>query len=195
VRSPRRLGLTAVSKLPIPFAIGVALSFEIRVKNLRFADGTVVPLPPKGVIVVVGPNSSGKSTLLREIGALLINQLVPGRFVLDDIDIEKDGTTDELLDWFQRKVSPLQQPPGVSEPYFKGTAGQISLSRIQTFWTQFPRLGELGTFLVSNNLGDNRLGHRRYSVIAWRVCRRAGRLRGCRRPGCVVRTGERSGLR
>ncbi len=39
------------------------------------------------------------------------------------------------------------------------------------------------------------LNRGRYSVIAWRVCRRAGRLQGCRRPGCVVRTGERSGLR
>jgi predicted ATPase len=43
------------------------LAFTFNIESITFSDGSVVELEPTTTLVIIGPNSSGKSTLLQEI--------------------------------------------------------------------------------------------------------------------------------
>jgi ABC-type cobalamin/Fe3+-siderophores transport system ATPase subunit len=47
------------------------MTFVTRVRSVTFSDGRELEVPETGVVVLVGPNNSGKSAALREIYRLL----------------------------------------------------------------------------------------------------------------------------
>lgn len=44
---------------------------EVAIANPRLNDGTVVDLPDRGVVLIVGPNNAGKSQFLRDVAKLV----------------------------------------------------------------------------------------------------------------------------
>ena len=50
-------------------ATGDASAFGFRLQSVTFSDGSTLPLPSVGVVLIVGPNNSGKSQALSDIAA------------------------------------------------------------------------------------------------------------------------------
>ena len=81
------------------------LFVRVRLSSLTLNDGSSVELADPGVTVVVGPNNSGKTLLLREI-MMLVAQERPNpepRKILSAVDIRKEGPASELLDWLTER--------------------------------------------------------------------------------------------
>src|SRR5689334_13582341 len=85
-----------------------------RVNSIEFSDGQTVELPPDSVVAVVGPNNAGKSACLREVQAVagVPPGLDPGRVVLRSIDLSREGTADEFVEWLsETSFSGVQREP------------------------------------------------------------------------------------
>ncbi|MEU4791294.1 AAA family ATPase [Micromonospora tulbaghiae] len=130
---------------------------EVSIEALRFADGSNIPVPPDGALVVVGPNSSGKSSLLREIGALLVNPPAQNQFILNDIDLKKDGLAEDAVEWFRQNVSGETFLRNQSELGFKNSSGEVSVSGVQAQWPYSQRLAGLAQFFVAHQYAESRL--------------------------------------
>ncbi|WP_435055580.1 ATP-dependent nuclease [Micromonospora aurantiaca (nom. illeg.)] len=134
------------------------MSFSVQISEVRFMDGTSVVAPSGGALVVVGGNNSGKSLLLRSIANRLVNEPSPDDLaLLNDIEIVKDGTLEDILDWFRQNISEEQRRPHEHyDTFFKNSFGEIPRSRVELFY-QRPRLHEVGNFLVATQFADSRL--------------------------------------
>lgn len=67
------------------------------IKSVTFNDETTVQLAKDDVVVVVGPNNSGKSALLREIRDKFGNPSVKS-IVVNNIVIDREGSADDLFE-------------------------------------------------------------------------------------------------
>jgi hypothetical protein len=83
----------------------------VRISAITSSDGVRHVIDPKATTVVVGPNNSGKSAILRAIRDKLTKTNNPSP-VVRSIEIEKVGTTDEFLTWVDHwtvATKPTQQ--------------------------------------------------------------------------------------
>ncbi|MFU8872265.1 ATP-dependent nuclease [Micromonospora sp. SL4-19] len=135
------------------------MSFNVQIREVRFMDGSSVVAPPGGALIVVGANNSGKSLLLRSIANRLVNEPSPDdRALLDDVEIVKEGTSEDILDWFRRNISEERRRPYEHyTTYFKNSFGEIARDAVISRHGQ-PRLSELGGFLVATQFAESRLG-------------------------------------
>ncbi|MFI7426011.1 ATP-dependent nuclease [Micromonospora sp. NPDC049836] len=131
---------------------------EVRIESLRFANGASILAPKSGTLVVVGPNSSGKSSLLREIYARCFNPPpIKPHMVLDDIVAKKSGTVEDVIRWFQENVSPETFISSQHELGFKGSSGEISVSGLRAAWGDSDRIGYVAQFFVASHWAEERL--------------------------------------
>lgn len=70
---------------------------SIVVQSLTISDGTVVELPNNGVVLIVGPNNSGKSQALRDISRALTSKADVG-IVVRSAETQVIGTADDLVE-------------------------------------------------------------------------------------------------
>jgi energy-coupling factor transporter ATP-binding protein EcfA2 len=87
---------------------------QVSLESITFSGGETIALEPDSVTLIVGPNSSGKTTSLREIHRLLRkdddnwNSLEypepPPPVVVKELHIKKSGTVDDLKAWLQEKI-------------------------------------------------------------------------------------------
>lgn len=84
-----------------PGASGVLTPF--RVSALSFNDGTQVDTESADIVVLVGPNNTGKTRTLQEIHDILTKSPVGanGLYALHDITIDRTVDTDELISWLK----------------------------------------------------------------------------------------------
>jgi hypothetical protein len=129
--------------------------------SLTLKDGSSVDLADPGVTVVVGPNNSGKTLLLRETMTLL-EQLTPDPEplkILSAVDLRKEGPADELLDWLKeqglaRPLDPLRN----YQTSYRRRAQPLAESTVREQWDQANSLGPLSDLLVAYHATDGRLG-------------------------------------
>jgi ABC-type cobalamin/Fe3+-siderophores transport system ATPase subunit len=90
---------------------------RVGLSSLTLKDGSSVDLADPGVTVVVGPNNSGKTLLLREIVNLLAQGDQPTEpfKILSAVDIGKEGSADDLLDWLKEQGLERQLDPSASQ--------------------------------------------------------------------------------
>jgi len=72
----------------------IRLSFRVRIISLSLG-GTTISVPESGVVVLVGPNNSGKSLSLRELQTQL-TQGLSNPLTVGSVQVEKTGSQDEL---------------------------------------------------------------------------------------------------
>ncbi len=136
------------------------MAFTYRISSITLQTGSEILLPPSGVLVIVGPNSSGKSTLLRELSNQLINGVVPDRILLDRVKTDTSGSVDDLLLWLRENVSQEMRAPLGHEAQFKGLGGSISVSRAREAWRHAQNSGplnDLAGFLMAQQFAESRL--------------------------------------
>ena len=76
-------------------------------ESLAFSDGTTVATTNAKILALVGPNNSGKSSVLREIqmGAGDSRKIGP---VLRSVTFEKRGSTTDFKEWLENNVQKIQ---------------------------------------------------------------------------------------
>jgi hypothetical protein len=76
------------------------LSFRWWIKSIQFTGGDEVTLQPASMLILIGPNQGGKSTGLQDLQELSPLAGSP-RIVVAKVDVQKEGTADDLLTWFR----------------------------------------------------------------------------------------------
>lgn len=75
--------------------------FKWGIDNLVFSGGEKVAIHPASILILIGPNSSGKTTVLKDIDTLLSRgEDQPVKAILD-IETFLEGDADQFLSWFQ----------------------------------------------------------------------------------------------
>ena len=82
---------------------------SVTFESITFSDGTTIGLGPADVVVLVGPNNSGKSLALRELDDYLGGN--PATTVLQSIKLRKTGTKEDF-EVFVRKHSQVRRRRG-----------------------------------------------------------------------------------
>jgi len=80
------------------------MSVETYLRSITFSGGTAVDVPQSGVLVLVGPNNTGKSAALREIQHHFTGHGRPADQpyrVITAVDLAKEGDADDLREWLE----------------------------------------------------------------------------------------------
>jgi hypothetical protein len=130
-----------------------------RLASLMLSDGTRVKLADPGITVIVGPNNSGKTLLLREIALLLdARNTQPKPKLLSSLEVIKEGSADELLDWLkQQGVATPDDPRAEYQTSYRRHGSPLPEHIVRDLWDRAPTLGALVDLLLSNHATDSRL--------------------------------------
>ena len=118
--------LTAEAARPSPSVIaGPAVTFE----SVTFSDGTVIALDPDDIVVLVGPNNSGKSVALNE----LEQSVGPAveQIVIKAVSLRRIGTGEqlrELLNQHGRKTGKA------GDLHYTGFRFSVPIQHLERFW-------------------------------------------------------------
>jgi hypothetical protein len=119
---------------------------RVGLSSLTLKDGSSVELADPGVTVVVGPNNSGKTLLLREI-MMLVAQVRPNpepRKILSAVDIRKEGPANELLDWLENQGFARPRDPRTSyQTSYRRRSQPLAEDAVRQLWDQANGLGQL----------------------------------------------------
>jgi energy-coupling factor transporter ATP-binding protein EcfA2 len=129
------------------------MATPVKLKQLIFNGGGDIDISDSDIVVLVGPNNSGKSRTLLEIVAILSNdrgnQSVKDQlFALSSVEIERYMDVDEFKEWLtgHRKIYTPKNNP---QEHFKTLgSGEIRVSIVDRYWQTEELLGPLTTQLV-----------------------------------------------
>jgi len=139
------------------------MSLEVSLSEITFSDGTVVPLQPSSVLLLVGPNNAGKSRALRDIWERLSGEpereIAPTAVVVD-VAVRAHGDDDELMAWLDDHAHILPETVGTKErQYATLGVGNAFESALKRGWRLHqPGFGPLAPFLFALAGGEQRLG-------------------------------------
>lgn len=86
------------------------MSLQLAVESVTFSDGTQVSVPAGGVLVIVGPNSSGKSEALRNIQSLIEQNAASPAVV--SIEMTREGSSEEFYKYMESVEAPATDSTG-----------------------------------------------------------------------------------
>src|SRR5665213_1301334 len=103
------------------------------VKSITFSDNTTIPLAGNDVVVVVGPNNSGKSATLRAVRDKFAVPNAPSP-VVKAITLHREGTNDDLLEWLRDTTKEVDGIQNVA-PTFQSLGNSIPVAHATAWWT------------------------------------------------------------
>ena len=109
-----------------PYAEGDASRMGFWIKGIRVQDGPLIDFPQTGVTLIVGPNNSGKSTLLRQLWRMARAQR-PEPQVLTEVSVGQSGSEADFIAW-------LRQFGQLEDGYFRGSNGDVEARTIAKLW-------------------------------------------------------------
>lgn len=101
------------------------------IDNLEFSSGDKIELESGSLTILIGPNSAGKSTALREIQACLKGQA--GVHVVKSASITKEGTKEDFEKWLAKNYPSRINAAGNKVYVTKGQ--EIQEAQIERSWT------------------------------------------------------------
>jgi energy-coupling factor transporter ATP-binding protein EcfA2 len=127
---------------------------RVWLSEIQFSDDSKIAINKNDIVVLVGPNNSGKSATLNEAAQLLESKKNKGK-VLKDIIIEKEGGVNELIPFLENFSTKIFSG---NETYYLGFRYNIREVNIKHFWSNYKDgLNELH-FIFANSLKtENRL--------------------------------------
>ena len=126
----------------------------ISVKTATFSDGKTINLNPGDIVVMVGPNNSGKSLCLRDIEQK-IRHLDFDCHVVKKIQLAKTGTTAELQTHAEKVSVIHSKSPG--NKLYSGLGYHFHESNLKNWWEHPIELAELSKFFSRRLSADDRL--------------------------------------
>lgn len=112
------------------------MPISLHISSIQFSDGSVLQPAAGDVIVIVGPNNSGKSASLRAIHAKIENPESKSP-IINSVELNRSGTLAEMLQWIERRTRRDDRP---GDPIFRGFGQNVARSSISAWWTS-PRGG------------------------------------------------------
>ena len=129
---------------------------RVWVKSITFSDNTTIELAKDDVVVVVGPNNSGKSATLRGIRDKL-GLPSASNPVVTAITLEKVGTVDDLLNWLRRTTKETEGNPNVAAS-FQSLGNSVPVVHASAWWGNAAApLSNLSKFFCRLLSADERL--------------------------------------
>ena len=123
------------------------------IQECSFSDGTRVTFGKSDIILIVGPNNSGKSATLRAIrDKLAKNEVNP---VVSAISFVREGNAEEVISWldtFAHKRAPFS-----TNPTFQAFGISVQKSIVPHRWIDPNSVYELGRFFCHLLTADERL--------------------------------------
>ncbi len=104
---------------------------KIWINKITFSDNTTIEFESNDIIVIVGPNNSGKSASLKEISNFLITKNAKSK-VIKSIKFSKSGSDSELIEYLE-KISKKEYRTN-PEPYYKGMGYMIYADNAKHWW-------------------------------------------------------------
>jgi ABC-type cobalamin/Fe3+-siderophores transport system ATPase subunit len=124
--------------------------FKWSLNSITFSSGQTVELPPASIIIITGPNNSGKSTALRDIPSLLQEGLIDNNStrVVKSAQSINSGNFEDFLTWISESFSSINLN---GEEYFVTKNATLYRGAVMKIWEGFNRnvnRGEALNFLV-----------------------------------------------
>jgi hypothetical protein len=120
------------------------MTTPIRLDSLTFSDGTEVPVCKDSIVVLVGPNNSGKSRALREIREYLTAGREPK--VVTAATLTKLADVEGVKQWLRQHAHVYWEDN--TEKMMRPLAGQTNFAVVDHLWIQGPPLANIGSFFV-----------------------------------------------
>jgi hypothetical protein len=140
-----------------------APAFGFGVASVEFSDGTSVPLPESGVLLLVGPNNAGKSATLRDLVALItvpLHNRQPTRVVMR-VEVAREGTVEDFQAWLQANTFSVERPDGAGNRvlhYQRPNANQ-TWNTLRNEWASAPEVfPQAAPYFVFYASAEQRLG-------------------------------------
>ena len=128
---------------------------QVWLNGVTFTDSTTLNLSQDAIVVIVGPNNSGKSAALRGIRAKLAN---PGELkpVICDVATTRQGTSDDLLTWL--RATTTTQAGNPLDPVSQTLGASVAHREAANIWNNPSRgLEQLLRFFCHLLTADERL--------------------------------------
>jgi energy-coupling factor transporter ATP-binding protein EcfA2 len=144
----------AVRRQDPPTLIGLAVSDpRVWIGSITFSDGSKFEFHDDDVVVVVGPNNSGKSAALRGVRDLARdeNEVNP---VVSQMSLERSGSEEDLWGWLER-IAVRTDPP--SNPGFSTLGATLHKNQVPGVWSNSASLGPITRLFIYLVNADGRL--------------------------------------
>ncbi len=136
---------------------------RVELESFTYSDGTYIPCLSGGLLVVVGPNNSGKSLTLKDLVGHISTNAYVGRAV-SQIELTKEATSEALTKWIVEHCVHWRNDQG-QDMY--GWAGMSATLDAYTHnWISFPNLANVSQVFVFYGSAETRLqaGNRTQNV-------------------------------
>jgi hypothetical protein len=135
---------------------------DLHIKSISFSGAPELEVDAggEGVVLIIGPNNSGKSRALREIEEWFKTEApTPHSAVIKSMTIGRAGSSDDMLAWI-RATTPLARDPGLanSEHRVARDGRFINAEHASHLWTEGLPLGDVSQLFVYRADADSRLG-------------------------------------
>lgn len=117
-------------------------------------DDVSLTLEDDAVVLIVGPNSSGKSQFLRDVVGLSQSQSHYAAKIVRAIDIDKAGSTTAFSEWFA-SIAPPYEAHGAT--YHRSGEVNLQLQTATAWWESHGQLGDLGRLFMYHATTEARL--------------------------------------
>ncbi|MFK0020795.1 ATP-dependent nuclease [Streptomyces sp. NPDC090798] len=127
-------------------------AFSIAIEEVEMATGTRIGFPKSGVTAIVGPNNSGKSTLLRQITSHIAQgpqaAELQGTFLVRRVQMERSGSVNDGLAWLRKHAMSVENGGQTVfyGPRLEGVHLNSVANRLETF--ESSGLQEVNNFFV-----------------------------------------------
>lgn len=129
---------------------------RVWIKTITFSDNTIIELAKDDVVVVVGPNNSGKSATLRGIRDKFSIPSAPSP-VVKAISFERVGTVADLLDWLRSTTKETESNQNVAAS-FVSLGNSVPVAHATAWWSNAAGpLSNLSKFFCRLLSADERL--------------------------------------
>jgi len=138
----------------------IELSMRVRLPSLILQDDSRIDLADPGITVIVGPNNSGKTLVLREIITCVeVLEPGPGQLkILSALEINKEGSADDLLTWLEQQGLAYPNDPRTSfQTSYRRFAQPLPESSVREIWNGSRILFRLRDLLVAYHPTESRL--------------------------------------
>jgi energy-coupling factor transporter ATP-binding protein EcfA2 len=130
------------------------MAVPIRVDELVLNDGAIIETANSDIVVLLGPNNSGKSRTLMEMFqtlALQPGQPVPDHFyfVMERLKLDRGLDLDGFIEWIRKHRYVWAEPANQYERFRTSQMGELDLNAVRQVWPSGEaHLGPLAGHLV-----------------------------------------------
>jgi energy-coupling factor transporter ATP-binding protein EcfA2 len=130
------------------------MAFRWGVKSIAFSGGEEIELDSGSVLILIGPNNSGKSRALRDIEAFFASSDA-ARPVAASVVPVREGSAAEFADWLETHHPLRVDRDGRVQFYTKG--GSLAATGVEKIWVRGEGLAGAHAFLVHRLGTEDRL--------------------------------------